>query len=92
MLGDFPVNATGSEGMDFAVGGHYLSHAIGTPKPWHGGFIKRAFLGYPPSAAAKAFFQFGQNGPVALFPPAWWNRHRRALAVAALIGRFYRRS
>jgi hypothetical protein len=92
MLGEFPVNATGSEGMDFAVGGHYLSHAIGTPKPWQGGFVGRALRGYPPSAAAKAFFQFGQNGPITIFPPAWFRRQRRALAVAALIGRFYRRT
>jgi hypothetical protein len=92
MLADAPVNSTGPEGMDFAVGGHYLSHAIGPHKPWHGGFFKRALRGYPPSAPAKAFFNHGQQGPLRIFSPAELRRHQRSLALAALIGRFYRRS
>ncbi|MGC4072106.1 MAG: hypothetical protein QM760_06235 [Nibricoccus sp.] len=92
MLTDVPVNSTGPEGMDFAVGGHYLSHAIGTHKPWHGGFVKRALRGYPPSAAAKAFFSHGQTGPIRFFSPSSVRSQQRSLALAALIGRFYRRT
>jgi hypothetical protein len=91
MIENMPVNATGPEGMDFAVGGHLLSHAIGGRKPWRGGFISQALQGYPPSAPAKAFFQYVDT-PIQVFSASEKSRLKRQLSLGALIGRFYRRS
>lgn len=91
MLTDTPLNTAGPEAMDFAVGGHYLSHAVGTPKPWQGGFVGRALGGFPPSTATKEFLNY-IGEPLQVFPPAKRRRLATALKVAAFIGRFYRRA
>jgi hypothetical protein len=91
MLTDTPLNTAGPEAMDFAVGGHYLSHAVGTPKPWQGGFIRKSLRGYPPSTAAKEFFNHTRQ-PISVFPAGKLKRLTLALKLAALVGRFYRRS
>jgi hypothetical protein len=85
------VNATGPEGMDFAVGGHLLSHAIGSRKPWRGGFIRHALCGYPPSTAAKSFLAYADQ-PIPALTPGEIKRLGFCLSAAALIGRFYRRT
>jgi len=91
MASSFPINAAGWESMDFAHGGHLLSHAIGSRKPWRGGFVKLALQGYPPSLAAKAFLDY-IDGPLELFSPGEKSKLRRSLKIAAFIGRFYRRT
>jgi hypothetical protein len=91
MLSDTPINAAGPEAMDFTVGGHYLSHAVGAPKPWQTLFVRQALRGFPPSMPAKAFFQHVEK-PIRVFPDGEVKRHRRSLAIGALIGRFYRRT
>ena len=91
MLTDVPLNTAGPEAMDFAVGGHYLSHAVGTPKPWQGGFIRRALQGFPPSTAAKEFYNY-TNHPISVFSKSGQKSQARLLKVAAFIGRFYRRT
>lgn len=85
------VNAAGPEAMDFAHGGHLLSHAIGGRKPWRGGFIGQALRGYPPSLANKAFFEH-VSSPLEVFPAAKRKRMLLALQLAAFVGRFYRRT
>jgi len=91
LAADMPVNAAGPDAMDFTVGGHHLSHAVGTPKPWQGGHFVRALRGYPPSQAAKNFLRHTER-PIAVFS-ATQRRHRRAIiALAAFVGRFYRRA
>jgi len=87
---DVPVNAVGPEGMDFALGGNYLSHAIGGRKPWRGGFLRQALQGYPPSLAAKNFFRHVDR-PISIFSSGRRRRLLAALRLGALIGRFYRR-
>ena len=91
LLHDFPINGAGPEAMDFRPGGHLLSHAIGGGKPWRGGFLRDALRGHPPSMAQKSFFQF-LDGPLPVLPPVLARQRRRELAVAAAIGRFYRRT
>ncbi len=91
MLDPVPLNTAGPEAMDFAVGGHHLSHAVGTPKPWQARFVRRALAGYPPSAAAKEFYQHVSH-PLEILSPVALRRRRRFLAAAALIARFYRRA
>lgn len=91
LLGDFPLNATGPEGMDFLPGGHLLSHAAGGTKPWRGGFLRDALKGRPPGPAQKNFYLYA-DGPLPVFPKGTLARHRASLKLAALIGRFYRRT
>lgn len=91
LLGDWPLNATGPEGMDFIPGGSLLSHAAGGIKPWRKGFVRAAFRGVPPGPAQKRFFDHVE-GPIPVFTPAELRRRRRALGFASFVGRFYRRS
>ncbi len=91
MAADVPVNGAGWESMDFAHGGHILSHAIGGRKPWRGGFIGQALQGYPPSMANKAYFEH-VDSPIRVFEPGEKSRLKLALNLGAFIGRFYRRA
>lgn len=91
MASDVPINGTGPEGMDFAAGGHLLSHAIGKRKPWRGGFLAEALRGHPPGSAQKSFFRFAQS-PLRLFPAGQLARLRLSLQTSALLGRMYRRT
>jgi hypothetical protein len=91
MCVDVTINATGPEGMDFFPGGDMLSHAIGSQKPWRGSFVTNALRGYPPSKANKTFFNYAAE-PIPIFSAFSLTRRKAALALAAFIGRFYRRS
>lgn len=91
MASDVPVNGAGPEGMDFAPGGHLLSHAIGGRKPWRGGFLRDALRGHPPGQAQKSFFRFAQS-PLPLFPAGHLARLKLSLLSSALLGRVYRRA
>lgn len=91
MSSDVPINGSGPEGMDFATGGHLLSHAIGGRKPWRGGFLRDALRGQPPGSAQKSFFRFAES-PLRLFPSAQLARLRFSLRSGALLGRMYRRA
>ena len=91
LAADTPINAAGSDAMDFTTGGHHLSHAIGTPKPWQRGHFARALRGYPPSLAVKNFLRHTER-PIAIFSTAQRHHRRAVIALAALVGRFYRRT
>ncbi len=81
----------GAEAMGFRPGRTVLPHALGTPKPWRKHYIRESLAGRPPTAADKAFWLHAA-GPIAPFPPSLVARRRRALRLAAFLGRFYRRS
>lgn len=81
----------GAEAMGFRPGRTVLPHALGTPKPWRKHYVRESLAGRPPTAADKAFWQFAA-GPVAAFPAGLVTRRRRAVALAAFLGRFYRRA
>lgn len=88
---DIQLNTAGPEAMDFAPGGSYLSHAVGQLKPWHGKHIRNALArGVPPSAQCKAYFDF-VDGPIKAHPAREVKLRRMNIAIASLIGRFYRR-
>jgi len=90
-VSDVPLNTVGPEGMDFATGGYYLSHAIGSIKPWHGGHVGRALRGVPPSPACKAYFRF-TDGPLQAHTAGSLAWQRFCVRAASAIGRFYRRT
>lgn len=91
MLNEIPVNAAGPEAMDFLPGGHLLSHAAGGTKPWRGSFVRDALRGRPPGLPQKCFHQH-LDGPLPVLSASLVRRRRLELALAALIGRFYRRT
>ena len=91
MLTSVPIHATGPEGMDFLPGGHFLSHAAGGAKPWRGGFLQDALSGRPPGLAQKAFYRHATS-PLPVLSAGTLAWRRGDLALAALLGRFYRRS
>lgn len=91
MTASQPISAMGAEGMDFAPGGWTMSHALGPEKPWRKQFLRAAFAGRAPSTAEREFWKHAA-GPLGIFPAAVVARRRRALALAGLIGRFYRRA
>lgn len=84
------VSALGPEAMGF-TGYHFvLSHAIESPKPWEGGFLRRALQGSPPTRSAKEYLRFCNRGIRAegrLRSLLQGLDHRAAQAVS----RFYRR-
>jgi hypothetical protein len=86
-----PLNTAGPEAMDFAPGGYYLSHAIGSVKPWHGGFIRQALSGRPPSAASKWYWRYA-NAPIRVYSDRELRKSTLALKIAAAIGRLYKRA
>ncbi|MBO9513542.1 MAG: hypothetical protein J7549_05435 [Variovorax sp.] len=86
---DAPLNTAGPEAMDFAPGGYYLSHAIGSVKPWHGKHIRQALRGQPPRLAVKSYYQFA-NAPIKVYADGDLARRRLAMRIAAAIGRVYR--
>ena len=90
-VSEAPLNTAGPESMDFAPGGFYLSHAIGKAKPWHGGHIRRALRGVPPSPASKQYFKFA-NAPIQVYSGIDLLLRQLELKVASAIGRFYKRA
>ena len=86
-----PVSIMGAEGMDFRPGGWTMSHALGAEKPWRKKFLRAAFAGRTPTPAEREFWVHAA-APLAAFPARTVAWRRRTLALAALLGRFYRRA
>lgn len=91
MTASQPVSIMGGEGMDFRPGGWTMAHALGSEKPWRKKYIRAALAGRPPIMADREFWRLA-GAPLAVFPTSVIAARRRALAVAGLIGRFYRRA
>ena len=91
MTAPHPVSIMGAEGMDFRPGGWTMSHAIGAEKPWRKKFVRSALAGRGPTAADRAFWKHA-SAPLPVYPPSTIQRRRAGLAVAGLVGRFYRRA
>ena len=85
------ISVMGPEAMDFAEGGHTMSHAVGSLKPWKNGFILNALNGRAPSKADKAFME-NAKGPISIFSEMDYRWRLFKLRLAAAISRFVRRS
>lgn len=81
----------GKEGMGFKGGSSLLPHAIGGSKPWSRNALKLAILGSPPRRVDHCYWHYA-NGIIRLYSNSYYFRKRTAQKIAALIGRFYRRS
>lgn len=85
-----PINGVGQEGMDFAPYGKLLSHAIGTNKPWRGGFMRMAARGYAPTRAARAFLKSAKAGPIQSFSKSRLSALRLGFRLAVHLARIVR--
>ena len=85
-----PLSEVGPEGMDFKHGGWIMSHATGSPKPWKKPFIRMALRGISPTIADREFWTIA-HGPIKIFKEGYIKRKNLSMALAAFIGRFYRR-
>jgi hypothetical protein len=90
MYTEHPLSTMGPEAMGFVPGGFTMYHAVG-PKPWRGGFLRRALAAMPPSEAMKAYFTH-VSSPIRAYEAGQLKVERLACSLAALLGRFYRRS
>ncbi|RYZ30141.1 MAG: hypothetical protein EOO10_03880 [Chitinophagaceae bacterium] len=81
----------GKEGMGFRSGSALLPHAVGGAKPWNRNAIKMAFQGNPPRRIDHCYWR-NVKGPIVLYSSLYQIRKQTAHKIAALIGRFYKRS
>lgn len=88
---DVPFSILGAAAMGFKPGACILPHALGSPKPWTKAYLREAFRGHAPSMADKAFWHYA-SGPIPVFAGNLISRRKLTVKIAALIGRFYRRS
>ena len=86
-----PVSIMGKEAMGFAPGGSVMHHALGSAKPWRRHYIREALGGRPPTQADRFFWEYAA-GPASTFSGRRIARAKIAMAVAAALSRFIRRS
>jgi hypothetical protein len=86
-----PISEMGPEGMGFIHGGHIMSHAVGSPKPWNKRFIHSALKGYPPGTADKDFWMHAKF-PIKIHSDQEIKLKRLAISAAAFMSRFYKRN
>ncbi len=89
MYSKHPLSTMGPEAMGFVPSGFTMYHATSV-KPWRGSMLLRALQGFPPSPAAKFFFN-RVNSPIRAYSTSRLRVKRIDCALAALVGRFYRR-
>jgi len=89
MYTEHPLTTMGPEAMGFIGAGFTMYHTVGQ-KPWRGSLLLRALAGVPPSNAVKFFFT-QVSSPIRAYFPLRLCAKKLACAIAAFIGRFYRR-
>lgn len=85
------VSLVGKEGMAFKSGIAVMPHALGSMKPWLWKPIPQALAGCPPRKVDKEYWKYA-NDPIYSQPVSLIKTRLMTLKIAALIGRFYRRS
>ena len=91
MFTEHPLSTIGPEGMDFVPGGFTMSHAVGSPKPWHKRMIACSLDGRRPSPADHAYL-LNAAAPIRLYTDSELAFKRLSLRCAAAIGRLWNRS
>jgi hypothetical protein len=89
MYSEHPLTVAGPEAMGFVHGKVIMYHTVG-PKPWRGSLVLRALAGTQPTAAIKYFFT-QVSSPIRAYTRVQLRAKLFGCAIAALIGRFYRR-
>ncbi len=91
MATDCPISPMGPEAMDFVPAGYVMSQVISEQKPWNKNFLAWAVRGTPPATADKMYWHYA-DGPIRMYSPLKVAWKRAEVRLAALIGRFYRRT
>jgi hypothetical protein len=91
MVWDGEVTTLGPDVMGFTAVG-LLPHALGSDKPWQKKYVRDALLGLPPRQIDKVFWSDVAQRPIRTYTGLHIALRRASVAVAASIGRFYRRS
>jgi len=91
MYADVPFSTIGPEGMGFVYGGFTMYHSVGKMKAWRKKFLRAALAGLPPTNGEKHFLTC-IDGPLHPYPAFAVRSLRLRAGIAALVGRFYRRS
>jgi hypothetical protein len=86
-LEDVTVSPMGVEGMGWKVPYIFMAHALGSPKPWRGRYLRQAWRGNVPSVADKMFWRHVEQ-PVALFPPNHVCKMKRRMKWAYVLAPF----
>jgi hypothetical protein len=88
-----PISEVGPQEMDFLHGGFLMSHANSAllKKPWKKSYILLALNGINPSLQDKAFW-LHTSKPISLYSPFKMRTKKISLALASLLGRFYKRT
>jgi hypothetical protein len=87
-----PLCVLGPDAMGFAAGGPpLLAHAVGPNKPWARRHLREALRGCPPRFVDKAYHAHAVT-PILIGGKGSHRWRSLTLKMAALIGRFYRRS
>jgi hypothetical protein len=90
MVWDGGFTVLGPDSMGFMSGSAYLPHALGFNKPWKRNYVSEAIDGRPPRLVDKIFWDHAA-GPITIFPPQRIALKKLQIAVAAAVGRLYRR-
>jgi hypothetical protein len=88
---EIPLTTLGPEGMGWVTGGFTLYHTVGRKKPWRKQYLRSLLQGIPPSGGDKHFLEVA-DGPIHPYTAGQLKSKRIRASIAALFGRFYRRS
>ena len=81
------ISFIGKEGMDFAYGGQWMSHATGSCKPWNKPFIKSALQGKGLRQVDRLYWDCADK-PLQAHTPSEIRNAKRRIKVAAFVERF----
>lgn len=81
------ISPMGIEGMGWKVPYIYMAHALGSPKPWLGLFVRQALRGHAPSITDEVFWRYVDK-PVALFSERHIRKIKRRIKWAHVLAPF----
>jgi hypothetical protein len=87
-LDGVPLSAMGGEGMGWKIPlGVYMTHALGSPKPWLGLYLRQARRGHAPGHADDVFWRHTQK-PIQLFSSSHLQKMKRHMKWAQVLAPF----
>jgi hypothetical protein len=81
------ISPMGFEAMGWKVPQIYMAHALGSPKPWLGLYLRQARRGHAPSLTDEAFWRHAEK-PIALFSARHIRKIKRRIKWAHVLAPF----
>ena len=88
---DGEISFVGKEGMSLINGAALMPHALGQPKPWKWNSLYQALIGRPPRLVDREYWK-NARGIILAHSAREVRQRLLTLKIAALVGRFYKRS